>query len=301
MERDAHFCEECGAPLGASMCPHCHHQIKPGLALCPHCGKPVNTAQCSYCGAAMEADDMFCEECGNPRGGISCPACGTLNFRSFCRQCNTPLNDMAAAAVRAAKADPRFRHAEQLAEEMAALAAKIKAAEAALAGGDTPEAAAPVEPQSLDTSSRLTEADRAALNRYATLFAGVGKVRPVAAPAAKPAAAKPVAAKPAPPKARAALRLAGDTLKAAVAEYQAKAAQLEAELNAMLPPATAPPETQRNFFSARKLRVGKMGAPQGWRCNYCGCLHRQPSECCEPQLGGHWVVDVKYSDHTTMI
>lgn len=62
----------------------------------------------------------------------------------------------------------------------------------------------------------------------------------------------------------------------------------------MLPPAGSTPEEQFNYYSARKVAVETIKTTKreirtGWICNYCGCHHRQPSDCVEPWLGGTWI------------
>lgn len=74
------------------ICPHCGAAVDFHMELCPHCHHPLHPDVCTYCGAEMEPEDQFCCECGGPRKGITCPICGTLNFRSFCSHCNTPLD-----------------------------------------------------------------------------------------------------------------------------------------------------------------------------------------------------------------
>lgn len=64
----------------------------------------------------------------------------------------------------------------------------------------------------------------------------------------------------------------------------------------MLPPAGSTPQEQRNYFSARKLPVEKIihtKVRNAWVCNFCGCWHNRPSECCEPWHGGKWVCEYK--------
>ena len=73
---------------------------------------------------------------------------------------------------------------------------------------------------------------------------------------------------------------------------------LNSLLARMLPPAGSTPQEQRNYFCARKVAVTTRTTRRvrvGWVCNYCGCTHDQPSECCKPFLGGTW----KYEDITT--
>lgn len=225
---------------------------------------------CSFCGAEISPDSMFCEECGNPLGGITCPKCGTLSFRSFCSNCNYPLNEMAQEAVKTAKRDPRFQRAQQLASELSALEERISQ----LSREETEEE------KSLDTSSLLSEEDRAAAANYAALFGGIADMTVPDTPATE---------KIVKPKERRQFSANKDLLKAAVAEYKSKAAELERQIASMLPDPGTPPEEQRNFFCARKItQIEMRSVRQEWICNYCGCHHSQPSECAEPQLGGTW-------------
>lgn len=80
------------------------------------------------------------------------------------------------------------------------------------------------------------------------------------------------------------------------AEYSKIKAELDKALNEMLPPAGSTPQEQRNYFSARKLPVEKIiqtKTREAWVCNFCGCWHNCPSECCEPWHGGKWVCEYK--------
>lgn len=88
--------------------------------------------KCSFCGAATVPGQTVCDECRMPLDGIVCPVCGTLNYRSFCSRCNTPLNRAAEAAVEKAKKDPVFRQVGSLIEKAAKLKERIngKCAEA---------------------------------------------------------------------------------------------------------------------------------------------------------------------------
>ena len=90
-------------------------------------------------------------------------------------------------------------------------------------------------------------------------------------------------------------------VEAQAAEIPALEAQLikvrtdiNALLGRMLPPAGSTPQEQRNYYSARKVAVETRTLTRrlaGWVCNYCGCTHSNPSECCKPFLGGKWVYE----------
>ena len=80
------------------------------------------------------------------------------------------------------------------------------------------------------------------------------------------------------------------------AEYSKIQEDLNKALGEMLPPAGSTPQEQRNYFSARKLPVDKIIRTKirsAWVCNFCGCWHNCPSECCEPWHGGKWVCEYK--------
>ena len=76
--------------------------------------------------------------------------------------------------------------------------------------------------------------------------------------------------------------------------YQQVVKDINQLFEEMLPPAGSTPEEQYNYYSARKvavetIRTVKKETRTGWVCNYCGCLHRYPSECAEPWHGGTWI------------
>lgn len=78
--------------------------------------------------------------------------------------------------------------------------------------------------------------------------------------------------------------------------YKAKMAELQMHIDAMMPLTAATPEEQRDFFSARMIITTKVEIElirQEWVCNYCGCHHKCPNECAEPQLGGKWIFEEK--------
>lgn len=227
--------------------------------------------RCTFCGAEVDEDDMFCPECGNALGGIRCPKCGALSLRNFCSNCNHPINELAQKAVSEAMRDPEFLRARRLAEELEQLEQQI----ARLSGEET------AGEKLLDTSSTLSDEDRSAAASYAALFAGIAEMDVPVAPSreqeARPAERRRFSADP-------------DLLRAAVKEYRAKAAELQDSIAGMLPDPEMPPEQQRNFFCARKITQIEMRTTrQEWVCNYCGCHHRQPSECVSPELGGKWL------------
>ena len=93
---------------------------------CPYCGESVDT-HLELCPARMVPGEKFCSECGNGISGIKCPKCGTLNFRSFCKKCNEPLDDLAQEAIQQAEADPVYQKVRKLAQEIEEVAQKKEA------------------------------------------------------------------------------------------------------------------------------------------------------------------------------
>lgn len=268
------FCEECGYSLLAKECPHCHKPVSAGMALCPHCMHPVNATRCSFCGEVKEADDLFCTNCGNPSQGIECPQCKTLNFRSFCRVCNTPLNEMAHQAVEEAKNDPRMQKVWQLAQELVDMQDSI------LSVPETTEA----DEVSVDV---LSDEDKQLLNKYRNLFSHLEKApisdddksihRESKSPNVKKETSKQHKSVP------------------SLADLQKKIEEMKAAMASIFPDPNATPEVQRNFICARKIQISEK-VKSCWICNYCGCRHNQPSECAREELGGEWEYRIKITE-----
>lgn len=283
------FCEDCGSPLDSNHCIHCHNLIDSNLALCPHCGKPVQDTSCSFCGASIELNEKFCPDCGNSRDGIICPDCGTLNFRSFCRKCNTPLNDMALIALDKVRKNPLVIRSSQLAREMEELEQQITLMVQQMDENESDEL--PLEAEtSLDTSNKLTEEDRNILNRYKELFSDFSINKPIGS------IDKPLSNIENPKKGRTKFNIDNNLLQSAVEEYRAKAEEMQSLLDAMIPDPNDTPEEQRNFFCACKMETysnvkSTKTERVGWVCNLCGCRHSQPSECARPELGGTWLYE----------
>ena len=251
-------------------CPGCGAALRPGGEFCPHCGASL-VPYCTFCGADIPAGEDECPECGMSRKGVICPRCGTLNVRAYCRKCNEPLTPAARKELERAKKDPVFLKAAELAVKLAELEQELQGTD----GEDAADDARELPPDILRLKELLASASS-------------GKAAG-AAPAPKPKAA------PAKPAGK---RKSREELQA---EYARMKAELNATLRSMVPPAGSTPQEQRNYYSARKVTVVQKvrgSTPIAWVCNYCGCRHSQPSECVEPQLGGTYIYDEKFTEVT---
>lgn len=268
---------------GTVECPNCHEEVNARYEICPHCGHPLRTGACTYCGAPMEPGDVFCGECGGSTHGVTCPQCGTLNFRSFCRNCNAPLDELAQQELEKAKHDPVYGRMLTLAKRLAELESQMQAAATA---AQTEE-----EERVADFSqvAELTEEEKALMAQYKLLMEQMG-MAPTETP--KVEAPKPETPKSAEPKKRRKLETADVT--ALQEEYRQGLQEMQDLMSQLIPDPGTTPQIQRNYYSARKLpviRTEVVRSPAEWVCNYCGCHHRQPSECCEPELGGTWIYE----------
>lgn len=249
-------------------CPHCGQPVKKSWEWCPSCGHSL-VDWCTFCGADIPRGEDECPECGMSRSGVVCPKCGTRNAGGFCRKCNEPLTLAAKKELERAQKDPQFLKAAELAVQAAELLARIEAEEQEVTGQESKEVELP------EDVLRLKE------------LLGKTTLRQAQGPDGKqtqPLDGKQQQAQR--PKSKAELR----------AEYSKIQEELNKALEGMLPPVGSTPQEQRNYFSARKLPVDKTiqtKTREAWVCNFCGCWHNCPSECCEPWHGGKWVYEYK--------
>ena len=213
----------------------------------------------------MTASDIDCPECGMPSDGVTCPDCGTLNFRSFCRQCNRPLSRAARKAVEKAKADPKVQEAVSILVKMAELEAEMQNA---TDDDGTPD----------DTPHEPTEKEL----RLRQLMGKVG-FKPSEKPKAQPK------------------QSSSRSREEIQAEYQRMVEEANKVLESMVPPAGSTPQEQRNYSTARKVAVmetykekvtvsyiSQQIERMGWVCNRCQVFHRSPEECLVREYGGYW-------------
>ena len=249
-------------------CPHCGQPVRKSWEWCPSCGHSL-VDWCTFCGADIPRGEDECPECGMSRSGVVCPKCGTMNAGGFCRKCNEPLTLAAKKEQERALKDPQFVKAAELAVQAAELLARIEAEEQEVPESEIKEIELP------EDVLRLKE------------LLGKTTLRQAQGPDGKqtqPLDGKQQQAQR--PKSKAELR----------AEYSKIQEELNKALEGMLPPVGSTPQEQRNYFSARKLPVEKVILTKGreaWVCNFCGCWHNCPSECCEPWHGGKWVYEYK--------
>ncbi|MDR1756116.1 MAG: zinc ribbon domain-containing protein [Culturomica sp.] len=263
------FCSECGAGLNGNSCAHCGAETEPDWEICPACGHNLQAELCSFCGGAMEADNAFCPECGNPRTGIVCPGCHTLNFRSFCRKCNAPLNTQAQEALAEARKDPKMQQVFAIAQELAEL-------EAFLLSPPEDQAAPPEIPE-------LSAENRELINQYKDLLAAF-RGQEIQEKTEEPPVETP---KPEPkPKPGFSVHIASK--EDAMKKYREKLADMQATLASMTPDASLTPQLQRDYYSARKVKVQEPNRLY-WVCYAYECCHDYPNECSKPWKGGRYM------------
>lgn len=278
-------------------CPHCGQPVRKSWEWCPSCGHSL-VDWCTFCGADIPRGEDECPECGMSRSGIVCPECGTRNAGGFCRKCNEPLTLAAKKELERALKDPQFVKAAELAVQAAELLARIEAEEQEVPESEIKEIELP------EDVLRLKELlGKTTLRRFDKLSDRSDQKRetgsvaePVEAPALRQAQGLRTSTTGEPCRTTCS---AANKMKSK-AELRAEYSKIQEELNkaleGMLPPVGSTPQEQRNYFSARKLPVEKVILTKGreaWVCNFCGCWHNCPSECCEPWHGGKWVYEYK--------
>lgn len=284
-------------------CSYCGQPVKKSWEWCPSCGHSL-VDWCTFCGADIPRGEDECPECGMSRSGIICPKCGTRNAGGFCRKCNEPLTLAAKKELERAQKDPWFLKAADLVVKAAELQAMLEAEDQ-----DVPETEG-TKIELPEDVLRLKELlGKTTLRHQVRPIAEVAGVAGVAEPVeAVEAAEAPALRQAQGPGIRQAQgpairQVQGPVVKQqpkSKAELQAEYSKIQEELNKalgeMLPPVGSTPQEQRNYFSARKLPVDKIIRTKirsAWVCNFCGCWHNCPSECCEPWHGGKWVCEYK--------
>lgn len=272
------YCPGCGENLKPHACVRCGAATESHWEICPQCGQNLHAECCSFCGAATNSDDTFCPECGNPKTGITCPGCQTLNFRSFCRKCNTPLNALAHEALQQIRQKPELQKALAIAEELAKLEELISQA-----GEEAVEETEVTE---------LSEENRVFVNQYKDLLAAFrGQEQGEKSETTKPHEPEPK------PQKKFSLSIPGK--EEAMAQYNAKLEEMKNTLNAMFPDPDMTPQMQRDYYTAIKVEMTVRTTVKvkiGWKCNAYGCIHTKPNECAEPFRGGKWIYDNQEKD-----
>lgn len=282
----------------ARRCVRCGAELEDGVKFCEECGASVydGGSRCTFCGAIMEPDEMFCSECGNPRGGIKCPNCGALAFRHFCGNCNTPITAEAFRQIERARQDQRVKRVVLVAQEIEQLNDEIEQLEREVGEPDD---------SFLDNTSPLDDNACKILDEYKNLFgAATAPVPDALNPKPKPATVGKMDQE--------SMAKKRERLRELKAKKREKNREMQRALDDLIPDPADPPEIQRGFMCACKvvaLEKIKRKETVGvwWVCNYCGCSHRQPSECTRPELGGKWktveieVVSFNQTENTTYI
>lgn len=256
-------------------CCNCGQNVNLYDEVCPHCMHPIHKSVCTYCGAQMEEGDKYCGECGGPRDGIKCPKCGTLNFRSFCVNCNTPLDQLALDEIKKAQSDPIFLKIKDVGKKISEIESQLARLK---------EKRNPLQ---------LNEKEKQVISQYKKLLDQL-EVNINAQSEDKQVETEDVLVNTAVPPV--------DNIDSVVdlepleIEYKKTIEDLNELMTQLIPDPGLPPQIQRNYYSARKLPVYNKKIhhePVAWVCNLCGCHHQYPSQCSRPELGGHWVYNTR--------
>jgi predicted amidophosphoribosyltransferase len=253
-------------------CRHCGSIVPSDAELCPECKYPVHDDHCTFCGASIFSDDRFCPECGNPVQGIRCTKCGTMNFRGFCYNCHEPLTENAQLEIEKTKNDPKFQQALSLAKKIEQLYENI-----------------------WDNNEELSNKDRELINSYKVLIQdlenGVINMNSIHKTSEDQVLEREKS-------------LIDLTEK--ITKLNQKITDLTRIFNSFEPDPQTTPQLQRDYCSARKIKIvskGKELVTTGWKCNFCGYVHKNPEECDKPKLGGEWrykeieIDDIKWIRH----
>lgn len=251
-------------------CPNCKKPVDSSYELCPLCGYRLHSSHCTYCGAPMLVEDLFCGECGGNSKGTPCPSCGTLSFRSFCPNCNKPVDEIGKEELERAKSDPLFQRICSLAEKI------IEAS----------KYDDPVESQGNSLSPEILSL----VQRYKSMQSDINddKSNMAGHSSAEPSQNINIESQ----KKGILLTDSGT----GIPDISSAIEELNELMKSMIPDPGLTPQMQRNYYSARKVAVYKKNIvrePVGWVCNLCGCHHRTPSECSRPELGGTWIYQTK--------
>ncbi len=203
------------------------------------------------------------------RRGVVCPRCGT-STRAYCRKCNEPLTPAARKEVERAMKDPVYLKAAELAVRMAELQQQID---------DTPEGGL-IDLGGDETAKPKPRGLPGAPSRHTQAQGDAGRRNQEAPHTADDACGSPPDSRPhrnGPGRSGSRRPNSGGIRKdEGRAELHARAHGASRRLHA---PGAAQLLPARKIAVIQKVRSNN---PVAWVCNYCGCWHNQPSECCEP-------------------
>lgn len=263
------------------VCDYCGASYSSTAQICPECGMSVGRNRCTFCGNEMAPGFTECPSCGASADGVECPNCGTINFRNFCRSCNSPITPRGSQAIARFKADPKFKEAEKINDKLSVLADFIDGK----VDASSPDVAALVEELGASVFVTQPEEKKTSQTGKRLLMPSFGK-RTKPENETKPSdGVTPAKAVPM-------------TIEEAMRLYEEKKAEMDALLDSIVPDSASTPEEQRDFHSARMVVVTRkykrlVEQPVAWICNFCGFRHNNPQECAEPWHGGTWVHETK--------
>ena len=248
--------------------------------------KNLSGLVCPCCGTEIGPSDAFCAECGNQlEVFVTCPCCGEQAIRdrdSFCANCGTPLQpsnkaDESLATVNESvprSESPEVIKAKQDRQKQRELFCREKERQITTGSNDVSDSNTATLRASIKADPKILESLKKNMSKALSL-----EELKVAEAEKK--------AKLALEEEQSRLRVLNDlngkviTLSAENVELRRKnheAIQANAEL-----------DSKYKKILEEKARLEKTGRKPLWKCNYCGNLHNDPTDCVQPELGGTWV------------
>ena len=227
--------------------------------------KPSHTHRCRYCGAEVDMNAEFCPHCGRKLAD-HCTFCGApmSPTETVCEECGMPADGVRCPQCGTLNVRSFCRHCNAPLTKAAMRAIeKAKQDPKVRKAADLMDRAAELEALLGETAHQPSEGEQ----RLEELLSGKVEFTAV-----------------------------DEDKTQLMQEYRQVVKDINQLFEEMLPPAGSTPQEQYNYYSARKVAVESIRKVQvtkrtGWVCNYCGCFHHKPSECCEPWHGGTWIYE----------
>ncbi|RKR82301.1 hypothetical protein BDD43_2477 [Mucilaginibacter gracilis] len=257
---------------GPTLCRNCGHKTLPGADICENCGTWLLEGHCCFCYTAVKPGQKFCGTCGNNPEGNICKACGTHSIFDFCPKCKQPVSRDSANYLQQLNASPQVTEIKALMEVLS------KSMEAASPKPKPQVQAPPQDASWLNqlqnyeeqfTDNKAVEQDKTAVSKFSFGKANIDATDKVSNQ-------QPVANTP-------------------TASIDEQREALQSKIAALQKQAFADNQQARKFYTGLQISLPELNVfyikPTriGWRCNFAGNVHDNPSQCACPRDGGSWI------------